>query len=202
MNRERTFAVGAMLPPPPGGSRAIAREQELDRGRLAVASRALEAVSTGGGAASARSARTRLRTRLPRTSFPPRRPEVGVDDRDHRDAVVADLQRFPTTCPTPAGHDDAHAEGDYSYPSRRPWSVVVMDMVAGDHDSFCGANGRIERVRDDPRRFSRHSLFTIARFPPAFVPEYPRAWVRRARRDTASHGLRRRCRSRRRRAVA
>ena len=73
MNRDRTLAVGPMLPPPPGKGRnpLQGKRSSTAAGWLVVASLPSKQSSPAEGAASARSARPLLRTTLPRTSLPP-----------------------------------------------------------------------------------------------------------------------------------
>ena len=74
-----------------------------------------------------------------------------------------------TTIPIP--------NGTYSY----SFASTVVELLwwtwlPAIRTSRCGANGSESSVLGTiPARFSRHSLFTIARFPPALVPEYPSA---------------------------
>ena len=72
MNRERTFAVGAMLPPPPGNGRGPSHGNRSSAagGWLVEESLSSKQSPPADGAASARSARPLLRTTLFRTSLP------------------------------------------------------------------------------------------------------------------------------------
>ena len=179
------------------GPEAVAREQELDRRPAGWSAESLPSKQSppAEGAASARSARPLLRTRLSRTSFPPEGQKfvstIGIIAMPY---VAWSSTRFPTIrFAAPAGDDDAHAERDVLVLLRVDRGrVVVVDVVAGDHDVFAVERTARSRACSGtiPARFSRHSLFTIARFPPAFVPENPRALCSASTSViTASHGL-------------
>jgi hypothetical protein len=102
-------------------------------------------------------------------------PQVAVDDRHHDHAVgrgvLDDVVRDKVVAAT--RHGDAHPERGVRERLRRCIRVaVVVDVVAGITASCCGGPSSLSSVLGTiPARLSCQSLFTIARSPPALVPE-------------------------------
>ena len=187
---------GAIEPPwppiakPSHGNRSCTAPGTLERARL-PAKQSPPIV----GAVIARSARPLARTVLSVTWFPPvgqkrssgaGRSSTPYDGWSSIRLPVIRLSRPPNTMiPFPnAGAHSAERIGAPRYPFAYTWFPAISAPRCGAAGSESSVFGTM------PAALSCHELLTIARFPPAFVPEYPRRlWAASTSVITASHGL-------------
>ena len=178
MNRARTLAVGAMLPPPAGNGRTPAHgnRSSIAGGWLVDESLLAKQSPPADGAPSARSA-GRSSNEVVADLVAAGRPEVRVEIGTTRCRRSPESStRFPTMrlSRPPATRIPAPKRDVLVLLSVGRVGLLSWTWFPAITASRCGGYGSESSVFGTiPARFSCHSLFTIARSPPAFVPEYP-----------------------------